>query len=121
MFRALLTVSGVFAVALGLLLLIAPDAYLAVYVDVSDGMGFGARRLSPAIIGLGVVLLLVAPMPPGPFPSRFAAATAFVWLGVAATGIYDFLTGTAHANILLAAVTEVILGALFLWAARAHR
>ncbi|WP_296420499.1 hypothetical protein [Pseudooctadecabacter sp.] len=123
MFRALFTVTGLFALILGAILLAAPQVYLSLYVPQydPDTMPFAAQRLSPAIMGLGALLLLASPLPPGPFASRFAALTALVWFGVAATGVFHYLAGTATFAILVAAVSEIVLGLLFGIAARNHR
>ncbi|SLN14445.1 hypothetical protein [Pseudooctadecabacter jejudonensis] len=116
-------ITGVFALALGVLLLVAPHVYLSLYVPLYDpiNMPFAAQRLSPAIIGLGALLLLASSLPQGAFAARFAMLAALVWFGVAGTGVFHYLTGTATWNILVAAGTEVILGVLFLTAARSHR
>ena len=122
MFRPLCIIVGGFAIGLGLVLLLAPRAYLDLYVD-SDttAMAFAAQRLSPAIIGLGALLVLISGQPPGPFAARFAMVTALVWFAVAATGVFHYAMGVANVNILIAAVTEVILGLLFMIAGRRHR
>ena len=122
LYRPLFAVTGVFAVLLGVLLLVAPELYLDVYLTAPDASrGFAARRLAPAVIGLAAVLFLMRSVSPGPVLQRFAVVTACVWFGVAATGVYDFATGTAHGSILIAAVIEVLLGLLFLAAARGAR
>jgi len=123
MYRGLFTLVGLFALLLGAILLLAPRAYLSLYVPVYDpiNMPFAAQRLSPAIGGLGALLLLASTLPPSLFASRFAALTAVVWFGVAATGVFHYVSGTATFAILVAALTEVILGALFLVVSRSHR
>jgi hypothetical protein len=121
MFRVLFLTVGIAAVALSLLLLLAPQTYLSLYVDVTEGSTFAARRLAPAVFGLGALLVLASSLPKGAFAARFATLGALVWFAIAATGIYDFTTGTANANILVAAASEALLGVLFLIAARSHR
>ena len=122
MFRVLFTVTGCFAIVLGIILLLWPGAYLSLYVPRYDpNMPFAAQRLAPAIVGLGALLLLARTLPAGPFATRFAALTALVWFGVAATGVFHYATGVATSNILIAGVAEVALGVLFLGAARSHR
>ena len=119
LYRPLFATSGVFAVLLGGLLLVAPELYLDVYLTSPDASrAFAARRLAPAVIGLGAVLFLMRSLGPGPVAVRFAVVTACVWFGVAATGVYDFSTGTAQGSILVAAAIETLLGILFLVAAR---
>jgi len=123
MYRLLFAVTGLFAALLGVILLLAPHAYLSLYVPVYDpiNMPFAAQRLAPAIIGLGGLLWIARNLPPSPFACAFASLTAAVWFGVAATGVFHYLTGTATVAILIAALTEIILGSLFLAAARSHR
>ncbi|MEO0502714.1 MAG: hypothetical protein AAFZ14_05270 [Pseudomonadota bacterium] len=122
LYRPLYAATGVFAVLLGGLLLVAPELYLDVYLTSPDASrAFAARRLAPAVIGLGAVLFLMRSLGPGPVSVRFAVVTACVWFGVAATGVYDFSTGTAQGSILVAAAIETLLGILFLAAARGLR
>ena len=123
MYRVLFTVTGLFALVLGVILLATPQVYLSLYVPHYDpvNMPFAAQRLSPAIMGLGALLLLASTLPPGTFASRFAGLTALVWVGVAATGVFHYLTGTATFAILVAAGSEIFLGVLFALAARSHR
>lgn len=119
MVRILFTVSGLFALLLGVLLLFAPRLYLSLYVvNYSDEMAFAAQRLAPVVAALGGVLLLVRDAPPGPFARRFTSVTSCVWFGVAGTGIYHFATGTATFAILVAAALEIALGIAFVLAAR---
>lgn len=119
MFKPLFTVSGVFVMALGVLLLAAPQVYLSLYVPRFDpDMVFAAQRLAPAVIGLGALLLVLRDLPKGVLAARVAAVGAAVWLGVAATGVFHFATGVATVGILVAAASELILAVLFLVAAR---
>ena len=122
MYRPLLSVVGIFAVLLGFVLLCAPMVYLSLYIAAPTAdMAFPAQRLSPAIIGLGALIWAARDLPAGPIPATFTLIAAFVWFGVAATGLFHFATGVATFGILVAALTEVILGALFLLASRQIR
>lgn len=122
MFKPLFTLVGAAGVLLGIVLIIAPRAYLSLYVpEFEDAMGFAAQRLSPAIIGLGALLILARDLPRGAFASRFATLTALVWFGVAATGVFHYFSGLATVGILVAGGTEIILGLLFVIAARQMR
>lgn len=117
--RVLFTVTGVFAVLLGVVLIVIPQLYLSLYLALYDpAMAFPAQRFAPAIIGLGALLLLARDLPRGPFAARFAGLSALVWFAVAATGVYHFATGTATSAILVAALIEAALGVLFVVAAR---
>ncbi|WP_341861717.1 hypothetical protein [Gymnodinialimonas sp. 57CJ19] len=118
-YRVLYTVTGLFALVLSALLLLAPRIYLSLYVPNYDpAMAFAAQRLAPAVSGLGVLLLLARDLPDGAFAARFAGLAALVWFGVAGTGVFHFATGVATPMILTAAVSEATLGVLFLIAAR---
>ena len=122
MFKPLFTFVGLFTLVLGVILIVAPRAYLSLYVpDFQVSMVFAAQRLAPAIIGLGALLLLARDLARGVFAARFAALMSLVWFGVAATGVFHYATGVAAAGILIAGVTEVILGTLFVIAARQMR
>ncbi|PVA08218.1 hypothetical protein [Thalassorhabdomicrobium marinisediminis] len=114
MYAALFSLTGVFLIAVGGVLFAAPEAYLSLYVpsDVAEA-SFAARRLAAPVCGLGGLLLLARNLPTGAFASRVAWLISAVWLGVAATGIFHFLTGAATRAILIAAATEVILALLF--------
>lgn len=121
-YRALYTVAGVFALLLGVVLVLIPQLYLSLYLALYDpAMAFPAQRFAPAIIGLGALLLLARDLPDGPFASRFAGLSSLVWFAVAATGVFHFATGVATSAILVAAAIEVGLGALFVVASRTKR
>jgi hypothetical protein len=122
MYKPLFTITAVFAVLFGLLLLAAPHIYLSLYVVAFDGgMAFAAQRLAPAIMGLGALLWLSRDLPRGTYASRFAMLSSLVWFGVAATGVYHYAAGKATSAILVAGVSEVILGVLFVIAGRQMR
>ncbi len=122
MYKALFTATGLFAIALGILLLVAPAVYLSLYTTAySPAMDFPAQRLAPVTIGVGGLLLLMRDMQPGPFAARFATLVGLVWFGVAATGVFHFTTGPYKEALLVAAGIEVALGLAFLLAARHHK
>lgn len=111
--------AGVFAAGVGVILVVAPLVYLSLYVaEPTPEMTFAAQRLGPAIAGLGVLLFLARDLPAGRFAIQFATVAALVWIVIAATGVFHFLTGVATQAILIAAATEVAMAALFLIAAR---
>ncbi|UWQ94270.1 hypothetical protein K3728_11080 [Rhodobacteraceae bacterium M385] len=121
-YRVLYTLTGLFALALSALLLLAPRIYLSLYVPSYDpAMAFAAQRLAPAIFGLGALVFLARDLPDGAFAARFAGFAALVWFGVAGTGVFHFATGVATPMILAAAASEAALGALFLLAAWGKR
>jgi len=121
-YRPLLSLGGVFAIVLGLLVIVAPHLYLGVYLSsFSPEIGFGAQRFAPVIIGLGALLWAARGLEPGPVPSTLCAIAALVWAGVAATGVYHYSVGIAGFGILIAALAEVFLAALFWLASRQMR
>ena len=120
--RVLLVLTGVFVFLIGALLLISPESYLQVYAtDYVAGMDFPARRFSAALLGLGVLLILARDLPPGSFLVALCGVTGVVFWIVAGTGVSAWMTGVAKPAILIAVLVEVILGALFLWAALSVR
>ena len=113
---------GLLVMALGALLIVAPQLYLSLYLSAyTADHAFAAQRLAPAVIGLGGVMWAARTLPPGPFAASFGMIAAGVWMGVAATGVFHFLSGVANVNILVAAATEVVLAALFAYVSRQVR
>ena len=56
MFKPLFTVTGLFAVVLGVLLLASPETYLSLYaLDYTPAMNFPAQRFAPVILGVSSV------------------------------------------------------------------
>jgi hypothetical protein len=122
LYRLLFGVVGVLAALLGAVLIVSPETYLGLYVtDYTPDMAFAAQRLGPAIVGLGALLVLLRDLPVGPLAVRIAGVAALVWLGIAATGVFHYLSGVAGGSILVAAATEVSLSILFLVAAAQAR
>jgi hypothetical protein len=113
--RLLLLLTGAFVIAIGVTLLVAPGAYLRLYVtDYVSGMDFSARRFAPAVLGLGVLLLFARDLTVGRFLIALLMLTGFVFWGVAATGVHALLTVDARSTLLIAVAIEVIIGAIFL-------
>jgi len=122
MYRPLMTVVGIVAMVLGVLILFAPRLYLSLYVPgYAPDMAFAAQRLAPAVIGLGALMWVVRDLPAGAVASKVSLIAALVWAGVAATGVFHYATGAASFNIVIAAASEVILALLFLVASRQMR
>ena len=122
MYRGLFSIVSVLVIALGVVLIVAPQAYLSLYLtSYSADHAFAAQRLAPAIIGLGALMWVARSLEPGPLAVSFAGIAALVWIGVAATGVFHFMTGVANANILVAAGTEVALAVIFAIASRRAR
>ena len=122
MFKPLFTVTGLFAVVLGVLLLASPETYLSLYaLDYTPAMNFPAQRFAPVILGVGALLLLARDVPPGPFAARFSMLVGATWFLVAATGVYHFATGSFATSLLVAAGLELLLGVAFMIAAQRHK
>lgn len=116
MHRGLLGITGGFVLLVGAVLLVAPHSYFQLYATAYDpGMDFPARRFSPAVLALGVVLVLARSLPPGPFLARLCLICAVAFLGVAATGLIAWSQGIARPAIIGAAALEGTVAALFLW------
>ncbi|MCK0148886.1 hypothetical protein MWU54_02530 [Marivita sp. S6314] len=113
--RVLLLLTGLFVIAIGAVLLIAPQTYLSLYVVAYDpGMDFAARRFAPAVLGLGVLLCLARSLPDGQFLTSLCAICGLAFLGVAVTGGHAWLSGQAKDTILVAAAIECVIAVLFL-------
>ncbi|MCF2904153.1 hypothetical protein L0666_04065 [Octadecabacter sp. CECT 8868] len=122
MYRPLMSVVGIFAALLGLVLVFAPLLYLSLYVpDATPDMAFAAQRLSPVVVGLGALIWAARGLSAGPVASTLCLIGAGVWGGVAATGVFHYLSGTAGFSILIAAFSELVLGLLFFIASRQMR
>lgn len=108
-------VVGAFVCLVGLVLIVAPDAYFQLYAThYVPGMDFPARRFAPAVLALGAVLLVARSLEPGPFAAVLCLITAFAFLGVAGTGLLAWWDGIARAAILWAAALESAIAVLFL-------
>lgn len=113
--RALFLAVGGFVIVVGLVLLVAPSSYFQLYAtSYEPGMDFPARRFSPAVLALGVVLVSARRLAPGPFLATLCLIGALAFLGVAATGITAWQTGIARPAILGAAAIEIAIAGVFL-------
>ncbi len=114
MFKLLMTIVGLFAGLLGVVLLVMPQVYLSLYVvDYTPQMDFAAQRFAPVVIGLGALLFSVRNAAPSPIVVALTGIAALVWFGVAGTGVFHYATGIAGASILVAAASEAVLGVIF--------
>lgn len=115
MHRWLFLATGGFVVLIGLVLLVAPQSYFQLYATQYDpGMDFPARRFSPAVLALGVVLIVARALEAGRFLATLSLICALAFLGVAATGLHAWSTDIARPAILGAAVIEAVIAALFI-------
>ena len=118
MHRALFSVVAVFLALIGLVLLLNPESYLSIYViDYDTGMDFAARRFAPVVLAMAVVLWLARNLSDFVFVKQLCWMAVLAFWAVAATGVHAWATGQAGAAILVAAATEVVVGALFVVAA----
>ncbi|SHH31511.1 hypothetical protein [Marivita hallyeonensis] len=122
MARGLVAVTGVFVFLVGALLVLSPESYLRVYAtEYVPGMDFPARRFAPALLGMGIVLMMARTLPNGRFLTALCVITGLVFFVVAATGVHAWATEAAKSAILWAAAFEIALGVLLLAAARSVR
>ncbi|WP_292288781.1 hypothetical protein [Marivita sp.] len=115
MHRRLFLLTGGFLIAVGLVLLFAPQAYVSLYaVDYAAGMDFPARRFAPVVLAMGTVLVLARTHASERFLLDLSLIAAAAFLAVAATGLHAWLTGVARPTILAAAAVEALLATAFL-------
>lgn len=113
--RIWLLLTGLFVIGIGLWLLLAPVSYVRLYVtEYAPGMDFAARRFGPAVLGMGVLLILARNLATCRFLSALCVVTGLVFWGVALTGMHAFVTDTARASILVAVGIEIVIGAIML-------
>lgn len=119
MYRSLMSFVGIAVFALGLVLIFWPSLYVSLNVPVySDAMAYPAQRFGPAIVGLGALIWSARTLPPSPFTAQLTMISALVWLGIAATGVFHYMTSVANINIIYAAISEVVLGVMFVLTSR---
>lgn len=97
------------------LLLLAPASYVGTYGVASDTeVAFMVRRASPMFLGFAVMSWLARNAGPSPLRNALAWGLVAAFTGVALTGIAAFARGEADSVILVAAVGELLIAALFL-------
>ena len=80
------------------------------------GAIFMGRRASPMFLGLALLMWQLRDAPASSLRSTICWAMAVIFAGIAVTGIIEYLNGMAGAVILLAALGELIVTALFVGA-----
>lgn len=114
--------TGLFVGLVGLVLLLNPQAYMQVYAtQYAPGMDFPARRFAPAVLALGVVLVLARSLEDAQIVGQLCLVGAAAFIGVALTGVHAWFTGLARPPILGAAAVEAIIAGLLLWLRRRIR
>ena len=104
--------------ALFVIFLVFPATYAPTYgVAADEGALFITRRAAPMFIAPIIILWLAASMPNSPLRRAVAAGFALTFAGIAVTGIAAFLTGTASAAVVIAALGESLIAAA-LWLTR---
>ena len=117
MFPLLCLGTAVLCVGLAAVLLVAPGLYVGLYTVPADaGAVFLGRRAAPLLLGLAVFFWALRDAGPGPLQDATALAAAVSFIGIAVTGVWAFLGGTASPAILVAAGIEVAIGLAFLLA-----
>ncbi|MFZ3582706.1 hypothetical protein ACOI1H_11105 [Loktanella sp. DJP18] len=115
MFGVLCSMTAVLSLSLCAVLLIAPDRYVDLYGLAADQGGvFMGRRAAPLLLGLAVFFWVMRDAGPGPMRDATAFAAALTFCGIAATGAWAYVTGTASFAILVAAALETAIGLAFL-------
>lgn len=114
MFRFVAMFVAVVCLVLFFLLLGWPGSYTATYgVDGDTGASFMARRASPMFLGLAVMLWMVRDAGAGPSRRAIGLGVAITFVGIAATGLFEYARGVANPAIVVAAVAEVLIAAAF--------
>ena len=117
MFGLLCAATAALCLALFAVFVIAPGAYTQLYGVAADAGGlFLGRRAAPLFLGLAVFFWALRGTGPGPLQDATAWAAAVTFIGIAVTGIWAWLGGTASFAVLVAAALEVTIGLAFLLA-----
>ena len=115
MFRTVSVGSAILCLALFPLLLLNGGFYVQSYgVTAHAGADFLGRRASPMFLGLAALLWFGRNTGIGPARDAICYGMAFMWAGIAATGIYEFTVGTAQPMIVGAAALELVVAVAFI-------
>ena len=102
--------------ALCAVLLVSPGLYTRLYGVTADAGGtFLGRRAAPLFLGLAVFFWVLRDVGQGPLQDATAWAAALIFAGIAVTGIWAYLGGTASRGILVAAMIEIAIAVAFLF------
>lgn len=114
-FRLAASLTALICAILVPILLLEPASYMGTYgVQSTDAADFMSRRAAPTLLGFAVLLWLARDADPSPIRRAISAGVIVCFAGIAATGIYEFATGTASWAILVAAAGELVIAAVFL-------
>lgn len=113
-FRLASTLTAIVCFILFALFLIVPGTYTATYgVEAGTGGVFFGRRLSPMVLGLALMLWMLRGTRDLAVQRAVAVTMIVIFAGVAATGVFEFVTGFASTAILVAALGELIIAGVF--------
>ncbi|NVZ73246.1 hypothetical protein [Pseudomonas costantinii] len=118
-FRALATFTALLCFALALIWGLRPDLLLWMWsVEYSNATGLVSRRNAALFLAIGIMFYRARHAPPS--DTRRALTTGFITgcLVLAVLGFGEWINGNAGPGILLAVVTETVLGLAFI---QAHR
>lgn len=118
-FRTLATATALLCFALALVWGLRPDLMLWLWsVEYSSATGLVSRRNAALFLGLGVMFYRARHAPPS--DTRRAMTTGFITgcFALAVLGFSEWIHGSAGPGILLAVITEAVLGLAFI---QAHR
>ena len=117
MFGLLCAATSALCVILFAVFVIAPGAYAQLYGVAADTGGlFLGRRAAPLFLGLAAFFWALRGVEAGPLRDATAWAAALTFIGIAVTGVWAWLDGTASFAILVAAGLETAIGFAFLLA-----
>ena len=117
-FALVARIVAVICAVLFVILLVFPAVYAPTYGVVADtGAQFITRRAAPMFIAPVVILWFAAQAPDSPLRHAVALGFALAFVGIAATGVAEYLAGTSSAAILIAALGECLIAAA-LWVTR---
>ena len=119
-FHTLALFTALLCFALALIWGLRPDWLLWLWsVEYSSATGLVARRNAALFLALGIMFYRARHAPPS--DTRRAITTGFITgcFVLAALGLSEWISGNAGPGILLAVVTETVLGLAFIQAHRA--
>ena len=120
MFRIVAMSVALVCALLFVLLLVLPATYVGTYGIVSGtGSDFMTRRASPMFAGFAILLWLARGAERSDLRDAICWALIITFAGIGALSVFEYWRGIADARILVAAVAEFGLAALFVRAFRA--
>ena len=119
-FRHLALLSSVLLLALSATWMFTPELMLTQWgVQYSDGAGLVSRRTAAFYAGIALMLLLARNAEASKARAALATGISLTCLILATLGIFEWQSGSATAQILVAVVLEAFLAVAFLLSNRA--